>query len=44
MILNGFKTHISTEPVTVSGTIAYNGIIYYFFNSYDVSVSQPKQI
>lgn len=40
--ISGFKTHISTAPVTLSGNISYNGVIYYYFTAYDVAISSPK--
>ena len=43
IILDGFKTFLSTRPVVYSFQLLYQDIVYFYFSS-TISVINPKEI
>lgn len=42
LTVNGFYTADSTAPVTLIGNLTYNGVLYFYFSGYDITVPNPK--
>ena len=39
IIIKGFKNHISTKLLTLTGNLMHTNIIYYDFNKHNISAS-----
>lgn len=44
LLITGFLTSVSTAPVTLSGSLFFNGTLYFYFVGYDVAMDTPSDI
>jgi hypothetical protein len=38
LLITGFLTYQSTKPITLSGNLTYNNILYFYFQGYDITM------